>query len=244
MADEKPKFDRKAHMAKMTAIRQAKRAEKKAKENPEPQPEEVEDVVEIPLLSKAFKNRDKQMEEEARAIHEDGRAMGASEGYDDAVEDSGMFVRDRPTPRDDANTQFWAGNVMRTSDVNNSPLQKLLLSSVSMSNYPSKPGIHEWFYVINRIKYTANLPRLLVWHGRYERDKAKYMDLGENNPEEQINPFFKLIEVEVSSLDADSKSRLSGDMIGLKEYSTERRQIKKEAMGTGAEKIKDAVRRD
>jgi hypothetical protein len=201
-------------------------------------------VVDIPLLSKAFKSRDRQMEEQAEAIHQDGRSQGMSEGYDEAIEDSGMFVRDRPTPRDDANTQFWAGNVMRTSDVNNSPLQKLLLSSVAMSNYPSKPGIHEWFYVINRIKYTANLPRLLVWHGRYDRDKAKYMDLGENNPEEQINPFFKLIEVEVSSLDADSKSRLSGDMIGLKEYSTERRQIKKEAMGTGADKIKDAVRRD
>lgn len=241
MDDEKPKFDRKAHMAKMLAIRQAKRAEKKAKEAPE-KPEEVENVVDIPLLSKAFKSRDRQMEEQAEAIHQDGRSQGMSEGYDEAIEDSGMFVREQTVPRDDK--QFYSKVVFRPPRIDKNKLQDLMLPSIAMSNYPSAPGIHEYFHQINRIAYLDLIPQLQEWAARWELDREHNRHNPEENPEDEVNPYQAPLSRVISMFDADSRSRLSSDMVGLKEVGTERRDIKKQAQGTGADKIKDAVRRD
>lgn len=184
-------------------------------------------MAEIPLISKVWKpKQNPDIDPELAEILEQARQEGYNEATADSEEEN-MYIRDKPLPEDDK--QFWAGTVFKPIEIQGSDMSKKVLPSLAMSNYPEKITLEREIYPYkNRLIY-LKVGLVEKWiDTALELAKQTNSTELKKNYKDAIIILSKYMAVLLAKLEVDNRSRLSSDMIGLKEVNTRRGKIERQ----------------
>jgi hypothetical protein len=177
-------------------------------------------MVDIPLISKAWKRNKELTEEDAGAIEEAGYQRGVRD-----MEEDEMEITQQELP-DDSKYQFFGGNVFGQHTMKGSDLSRLVLPSSSTSFHPKEISL-----AIEIRPYLGRILKMqesiaLKWATKLKKNRELYY-LGAELSGKETNIFMELLFLTVYKQDIDNKTRLSYEMSGLKEVNTMRKDIER-----------------
>jgi hypothetical protein len=182
-------------------------------------------MVDIPLISRLWKDKRKQEQDESQEL----LAMGMQEGYEQSTMDQreeDIYVNAPPSTENDKD--FWRG-VFNPTDVDNSGIANKVLPMLATSNYPLQITLEREIYPMkNRVIY-LKIEIAYTWVKRWNEWRKSGM-VSESSLE---NPFLGYLGLLISKLDVDARTRLSIGMEGLKEVQTKRGYIERGAKEAG-----------
>jgi hypothetical protein len=177
-------------------------------------------MVDIPLISKAWKRNKELTEEDAGAIEEAGYQRGVRD-----MEEDEMGIEGQP-PIDDVKYQFWGQNIFGQHTMQGAELSRLVLSSSGTSFHPKEItlAIEIRPYLGRILKMQESIA--LKWANKLKQNRELYY-LGAEPSGKEANIFMELLFLTVYKQDIDNKTRLSYEMSGLKEVNTMRKDIER-----------------
>jgi len=171
-------------------------------------------MVDIPLISKLWKDKRKQESDETQELVD----MAMNEGYQQRVsdqEEEDIYINNPPSSETDK--EFWRG-VFNPTEVENSGIANKVLPTLATSNYPLQITLEREIYPMkNRVIY-LKIEIAQTWAKRW----ADWRKAGLLSEDQRENPFLGYLALLLAKLDVDARTRLSIGMEGLKEVQTRR----------------------